>query len=57
MAGGPGSYVIGAEEEKELMDVIRSGNLFRYGTPGVDGFTAKVATFEKETVIVSGTNM
>ena len=48
MAGGPGSYVIGEEEKKELMDVITSGNLFRYGTPGVDGFQAKVATFEKE---------
>jgi len=48
MAGGPGSYVIGAEEKKELLDVIESGNLFRYGTPGVDGFQAKVVTFEKE---------
>lgn len=48
MAGGPGSYVFGAEEKKELMDVIEAGALFRYGTPGVDGFQAKVATFEKE---------
>lgn len=30
------------------MDVIESGNLFRYGVPGVDGFQAKVAAFEKE---------
>ena len=48
MAGGPGSYVFGAEEKKELMDVIEAGALFRYGTPGVDGFQGKVATFEKE---------
>jgi len=48
MAGGPGSYVLGAEEKKELMDVIDNGALFRYGTPGVDGFQGKVATFEKE---------
>lgn len=48
MAGGPGSYVFGAEEKKELMDVVESGNLFRYGAPGVDGFQAKVATFELE---------
>lgn len=48
MAGGPGSYVFGAEEKKELMDVMESGGLFRYGTPGVDGFTAKVSTFETE---------
>ena len=48
MAGGPGSYVFGAEEKKELMDVIENANLFRYGTPGVDGFQGKVALFEKE---------
>lgn len=48
MAGGPGSYVFGAEEKKELMDVIESGYLFRYGTEGVDGFQHKVASFETE---------
>ena len=48
MAGGPGSYVFGAEEKKELMDVIENASLFRYGTLGVDGFQGKVATFEKE---------
>ena len=48
MAGGPGSYVLGAEEKKELLDVIDNGALFRYGTIGVDGFQGKVATFEKE---------
>lgn len=48
MAGGPGSYVFGAEERKELMDVIDSGYLFRYGTEGVDGFQHKVASFEIE---------
>jgi dTDP-4-amino-4,6-dideoxygalactose transaminase len=48
MAGGPGSYLFGAEERKELMDVIDSGYLFRYGTEGVDGFQHKVASFEQE---------
>ena len=48
MAGGPGSYVLGEEEKKEIMDVLAGGNLFRYGSPGVDGFQAKVATFERE---------
>ena len=48
MAGGPGSYVFGEEEKKELMDVINAGALFRYGALGVDGFQGKVATFEKE---------
>ena len=54
MAGGPGSYVFGEEEKKELMDVINAGSLFRYGTPGVDGFQAKVATFEKEAAELLG---
>jgi dTDP-4-amino-4,6-dideoxygalactose transaminase len=48
MAGGPGSYLFGAEEKKELMDVIESGYLFRYGTEGIDGFQHKVASFEQE---------
>lgn len=48
MAGGPGSYVFGEEERKEVMDVLNSGYLFRYGTEGVDGFQAKVVTFERE---------
>jgi dTDP-4-amino-4,6-dideoxygalactose transaminase len=48
MAGGPGSYVLGEEEKKELLDVMESGGLFRYGVPGVDGFKHKVASFEKE---------
>lgn len=54
MAGGPGSYVFGEEEKKELMDVINAGALFRYGTPGVDGFCGKVATFEKEAAELLG---
>jgi len=54
MAGGPGSYVLGAEEKKELMDVIESGYLFRYGTEGVDGFQHKVASFEKELAQMMG---
>lgn len=48
MAGGPGSYWIGEEEKKELMDVIEGGYLFRYGTDGVDGFCHKVLSFEQE---------
>lgn len=48
MAGGPGSYWIGEEEKKELMDVIEGGYLFRYGTDGVDGYRHKVLSFERE---------
>ena len=46
--GGPGSYLLGKEEEKELLDVIRNGYLSRYGKLGQDGFQGKVLTFEKE---------
>jgi hypothetical protein len=28
---GPGFYWIGKEEEEEILDVIRSKHLFRYG--------------------------
>ncbi|MDR3644484.1 MAG: DegT/DnrJ/EryC1/StrS family aminotransferase [Clostridia bacterium] len=48
MAGGPGSYVFGEEEKKELLDVVETGYLFRYGTEDDPLFTHKVATFEKE---------
>jgi dTDP-4-amino-4,6-dideoxygalactose transaminase len=54
MAGGPGSYVLGEEEKKELLDVIESGGLFRYGVPGVDGFKHKVASFEQEMAAIIG---
>ena len=57
MAGGPGAYVFGAEEKKELMDVIDAGYLFRYGTPGVDGFQGKVATFERKSLSSWATSM
>ncbi len=48
MAGGPGRYVFGDEERKELLDVMETGNLFRYGEIGKDGFCGKVVTFEQE---------
>ena len=56
MAGGPGSYVLGEEEKKELLEVIESGSLFRYGVPGVDGFKHKVVSFEKEVAEKIGVN-
>ncbi len=48
MAGGPGSYFFGEEEKKELMDVMESGYLFRYGAGDAPRFKRKVATFEEE---------
>ena len=45
---GPGSYLIGEEEKKELEEVIKSGYLVRYGSKDDKNFKRKVATFEKE---------
>jgi dTDP-4-amino-4,6-dideoxygalactose transaminase len=46
--GGPGSYVIGEEEKKEVMDVLESGYLFRYGSEDDPSFKKKVFTLEQE---------
>ncbi len=48
MAGGPGSYMLGKEEKKELIDVIESGHLSRYGVIGEDNYQHKVVSFEME---------
>ncbi|MDD2707439.1 MAG: DegT/DnrJ/EryC1/StrS family aminotransferase [Verrucomicrobiae bacterium] len=39
---------IGAEESKEVLDVLESGYLFRYGDAANPAFKAKVWTLEKE---------
>ena len=46
--GGPGSYVIGEEEKREVMEVLESGYLFRYGSEDDPNFMQKVATLENE---------
>ena len=45
---GPGSYWIGKEEIDEVMDVMQSGYLSRYGDLNDPKFRRKVYTFEKE---------
>jgi dTDP-4-amino-4,6-dideoxygalactose transaminase len=45
---GPGSQWIGREEIKEIMDVMESGYLFRYGSLDDPRFKHKVYTLEKE---------
>jgi dTDP-4-amino-4,6-dideoxygalactose transaminase len=45
---GPGYYWIGEEEEKEVLDVIRSRRLNRYGSADDPEFRAKVYTLEQE---------
>lgn len=45
---GPGSYCIGDEERREVLDVLNSGHLFRYGDLSDPDFKHKVYTFERE---------
>jgi dTDP-4-amino-4,6-dideoxygalactose transaminase len=45
---GPGSYLFGEEEKKELMEVIKAGSLFRYGDESDPTFLAKVWQLERE---------
>ena len=45
---GPGSYLIGKEEIKEALEVLESGQLFRYGDLNDPAFKHKVYTLEKE---------
>lgn len=53
---GPGSFLIGEEEKKEVLDVLEKGYLFRYGSEDDPTFKHKVATFEKEFAEYIGVN-
>lgn len=46
--GGPGSYLIGDEEKKQIMEVLDKGYLFRYGDESDPRFLAKVWQLEKK---------
>lgn len=45
---GPGAWSFGDEERKEVMDVLESGHLSRYGSEDEPGFQRKVIQLEKE---------
>src|SRR5512136_3121025 len=45
---GPGMELIGEEEKKELLEVLESGYLFRYGSSDNPAFKAKVYQLEQE---------
>jgi len=51
---GPGAYWIGEEERDEVLDVLSSGYLFRYGKEGQMGFKAKAFTLEQDYAKYSG---
>lgn len=45
---GPGYYFMGEDEEREVMEVMRSGHLNRYGSEDDPKFKKKVYTLEHE---------
>ncbi len=53
---GPGACWIGEEEKREVLEVLESGWLFRYGDPKDPKFKQKVYTFEKEFAAYCGVN-
>jgi len=52
---GPGSYWIGEEERQEVLEVLASGHLSRYGDLDDPNFRHKVHTFEQEFARYCGT--
>jgi dTDP-4-amino-4,6-dideoxygalactose transaminase len=53
---GPGACWIGEEEIREVMEVLNSGWLFRYGDSKDPKFKQKVLTFEKQFAAYCGVN-
>ena len=53
-AGGPGSFVFGEEEKKEVLEVLEGRYLFRYGAVDTEGFCHKVVDYEDELRKVMG---
>ena len=51
---GPGMELIGEEEKQELLEVIESGYLFRYGSEDNPKFKAKVYSLENQFAKLSG---
>jgi len=51
---GPGSQWIGKEEINEVLEVLESGHLFRYGSLDDPSFKHKVYDFEKEFAALCG---
>ena len=51
---GPGSYLIGEEEKKNLLEVIEAGWLFRYADESEERFRAKVLELEEQAAALVG---
>ncbi|MCP4397879.1 MAG: DegT/DnrJ/EryC1/StrS family aminotransferase [bacterium] len=53
---GPGAYLIGEEEKREVEEILASGYLSRYGTADNPNFKKKVVTLEEEFAKTIGVN-
>jgi dTDP-4-amino-4,6-dideoxygalactose transaminase len=53
---GPGAYWFGEEEMEAVIEVMKSGYLFRYGSESDPKFLHKVSTLEKEFARYCGAN-
>lgn len=51
---GPGWYLIGEEEKREVEDVLETGYVYRYGTVDNPDFTRKVFTLQQEFADIIG---
>ena len=51
---GPGAYWFGEEEMEAVIEVMKSGYLFRYGSESDPKFLHKVSTLEKEFALYCG---
>jgi 8-amino-3,8-dideoxy-alpha-D-manno-octulosonate transaminase len=45
---GPGWYLVGEEEKQEVLEVLESGHVYRYGDPNDPKFKKKVFTLQQE---------
>jgi dTDP-4-amino-4,6-dideoxygalactose transaminase len=52
---GPGAFLVGDEERREVADVMETGYLSRYGSETDKGFKQKVVTLEKRFADRTGT--
>ena len=51
---GPGAYLIGEEEKQNLIELIESGWLYRYGEPDAVNFKGKVLELEEKLARYTG---
>ena len=54
---GPGAYWFGKEEMEAVIEVMKGGYLFRYGSENDPKFLHKVSTLEKEFARYCGINL